>query len=65
MVREDDLLKEAIQDESLLAVTNGLYIKEIYLDLCLDAFILKYTKGRGLLVRTFPEHYMASNSYQG
>ena len=40
-----DWLHEAIQDGSLLAVTDGLYIRELYPNLCLAAFVAKCKKG--------------------
>ena len=62
---EDDWLERAIEDSSLLAVTDGSYIKELYPDLCSAAFIMECTKGRGRLVGAFPEQSMAANAYRG
>ncbi len=56
---------QAIADNSLVAVTNGFYIKEHYPDLCATAFVLECTKGRGRLVRAFAEASAAANAYCG
>jgi len=42
-----DWIVQAIADNSLVAVTDGSYIKEHYLELCSTAFVLECTKGRG------------------
>ena len=60
-----DWIATAITDNSLVAVTDGSYIKEHHPDLCLAAFVLECTKGRGCLVGAFAEDSMAANAYQG
>jgi hypothetical protein len=40
-----DWIAQAISKNSLLAVTNGSYIKEHYPNLCSAAFILECTQG--------------------
>ena len=40
-----DWLAEAIKDNSLVAVTDGSYIQELYPNLCPVAFVLKCSKG--------------------
>ncbi len=40
-----DWLHEAIKDESLLAVTDGSYIRKLYPNLCSAAFVLECNKG--------------------
>jgi hypothetical protein len=42
-----DWVAQAIADNSLVAVTDGSYIKEHYPDLCSVAFVLECTQGRG------------------
>ena len=54
-----------IADNSLVAVTNGSYIKEHYPDLCATAFVLECTKGRGQLVGAFAKASVAANAYCG
>ena len=41
-----DWIAQAIADNSLVAVTDGSYIKEHYPELCSAAFVLECTKGR-------------------
>ena len=62
---DDDWIEEAIADNSLVACTNGSYIRELYPDLCSAAFILECSKGRGRLVGSFPEKTMTANAYRG
>jgi hypothetical protein len=40
-------LHDSIAGGSLVAVTNGLYIREIYPNLCSVAFILDALRGEG------------------
>jgi hypothetical protein len=40
-------VKEAIKDNSLVAVTDGSYMKELYPDMNSCAFILECSKERG------------------
>jgi hypothetical protein len=49
-------LAAAIADNSLVAVTNGSYMKEIYPHINLAAFIFECSKGRGRLWGSFVEH---------
>jgi len=60
-----DWFAQAIADNSLVAVTDGSYIKEHYLELCAAAFVLECTKGRGRLVGAFAEASAAANAYRG
>jgi hypothetical protein len=48
-------LHKAIQDGSLLAVTDGSYIREQYPNLCSAAFVLECKKGQGRLIGSFLE----------
>ncbi len=43
-----DWLHEAIMDGSLLAVTDGSYICELYPNLCSVAFVLKCKKDKDI-----------------
>ena len=45
---DKDWMERAIEDNSLMAVTDGSFIRELYPDLCSAAFILECTKGRVL-----------------
>jgi hypothetical protein len=40
-------LHKAIWDGTLVAVTDGLYIRKLYLNLCSAAFVVECAKGRG------------------
>ena len=62
---DDGWIAEAIADETLMAVSDGSYIKEIYPHLCSAAFILECTRGRGRLIGSFPEKTLAANAYRG
>jgi hypothetical protein len=55
----------AIRDNSLLAVTNESYMRELYPNINPAAFVLKCTKGRGCLMGSFVEHTKDACSYCG
>ncbi len=57
-------LHKAIQDGSLLAVTDGSYIRKQYLNLCSAAFMLECKKGQGRLIGSFLETLQVANAYQ-
>ena len=56
-------LREAIKENTLVAVTYGSYMKELYPDMNSCAFILKCSRGRGRMSGTFSEQTMAACSY--
>jgi hypothetical protein len=58
-------LYEAVEDNTLVGVTDGSYIREICPHLCSAAVILECTKGRGRLVLSFPEQCLQANAYRG
>jgi hypothetical protein len=60
-----DWFAQAIAKSSLVAVTNGSYIKEHYPEQCAAAFMLECTKGRGRLAGAFAEASVAVNAYRG
>jgi hypothetical protein len=60
-----DWLLEAITDGSLLAVTDGSYIRELYPNLCSAAFVLECKKGQGCLIGSFLESLRVANTYRG
>jgi hypothetical protein len=60
-----DWLAQAIADNSLVAVTDGSYIREHHPDLCSAAFVLECPKGRGQLVGALAEALVAANAYRG
>ena len=63
LVGEDNWLEEAIKDGFCLAVNDGFYMKDIYRDLCLAAFVLECSKGRGKFFGSFPEQSVAAGYY--
>jgi hypothetical protein len=58
-------IAQAITAGSLLAVTDGSYIRQLYPHLCLAAFVLECSYGRGRLVGSFKEASKAANAYRG
>jgi hypothetical protein len=58
-------LAEAIDDNSLVTVTDGSYIKEMYPHINSAAFVFECTKGRGRLWGSFVEHTPDAGSYRG
>ena len=58
-------LREAIKENTLVAVTYGSYMKELYPDMNSCAFILKCSRGRGRMSGAFSEQTMAACLYQG
>ena len=55
----------AIEVWTLVAVTDGSYIKERYPHLCSTAFILECSKGSGRMFGSFPECSQGANAYHG
>ena len=60
-----DWLHEAITNGSLMGITDGLYIHEVYPNLCSTAFVLECTKGRGRMIGSFSESLQVANAYRG
>ena len=58
-------IQHSINDGSLVAVTDGSYIRELYPNLCSAAFVLECAKGRGRIVGSFSEQLDLANAYQG
>ena len=54
LVGSDEWIKEAIEGGTLVAVTDGSYIKERYPHFCSAAFILECSKGSGRMFGSFP-----------
>jgi hypothetical protein len=61
----DEWLRDAIAEGTLLAVTDGSYIKELHPELGAAAFILECGRGRGRLVGSFPELSPDAYAYRG
>jgi hypothetical protein len=58
-------IAEAIADDSLLTITDGSYMKELYPNLNSAAFVFECTKGRGHLMGSFVKHTGDTCSYCG
>lgn len=58
-------IHESIADDSLVAVTDGSYIREIYPNLCPAAFVMECSKGRGRIVGSLSEALSVANAYRG
>ena len=65
LVGSDEWIKDAIEGGTLVAVTDGSYIKERYPHLCSAAFILECSKGSRQVFGSFPECSRGANAYQG
>ena len=65
MTGKTNWVAQAISKNSLVAVTEGYYIKEHYPNLCSVAFVLECTQGQGRAIGAFPEASAAANVYQG
>jgi hypothetical protein len=57
-------ISAAVQDGSLVVVTDGSYIKCLYPHLCLATFVLECAKGRGQIIRSFAEATLVANAYR-
>jgi hypothetical protein len=60
-----DWIAQAITAGSLVAITDGSYIRQIYPQLCSAAFVLECAHGRGQLIGLFKEASKAANAYRG
>ena len=56
---------QAIANGTLVAVTNGSYIRELHPDLCSTAFVFECSKGLGRVYGLFLERLSVANAYQG
>jgi hypothetical protein len=58
-------VSKAIKDGSLVVVTDGSYIRQLYPHLCLATFVPECAKGHGRIIRSFSESMPAANAYRG
>ena len=56
VVGGEEWLWESIEANSLVAVTEGSFIKQVYPGLCLACFVLECTQGRGRLIESFAKN---------
>jgi hypothetical protein len=64
-VGKDHWIAEAIEDGTLIAVTDGSYMKDLYPNINSAALVLECTKGRSRLWCSFPEASETACSYRG
>jgi hypothetical protein len=62
--RMEWIVGQSILDGSLVAVTDGSYIRELYPHLCSAAFVLECSKGQGRVIGSFSESLAVANAYQ-
>ncbi len=60
-----DWLQDAIKEGTLVAVTDGLYIRELYPNLCSAVFVLECAKGQGQMIGSFSESLTVATAYRG
>ncbi len=58
-------IHDSIADSLLVAVTDRLYIWEIYPNLCSATFIMECSKVHGRIVGSFLEALLVANAYRG
>jgi hypothetical protein len=58
-------LEHAISVGTLVAVTDGSYICEIYPNLCSASFVLECSKGCGRVFGSFLEALLVANAHRG
>jgi hypothetical protein len=60
-----DWIHLSINKGTLVAVTDGSYMRELYPHLCSAAFVLECGKGRGRITGSFSEGSAVANAYRG
>jgi hypothetical protein len=60
-----DWIAQAIMAGSLVSVTDWSYMRQLYPNLCLAAFVLECSHGSGRLIGLFKEASKAANAYRG
>ena len=60
-----DWISAAIKDSSLVVVPYGSYIRQLYLHLCLAAFVLECSKGHRKLIGSVSEETLVASVYRG
>jgi hypothetical protein len=59
----DSWIAEAITNDSCIAVTDSLFMADLYPQIHTAALVIEYTKGRGRLWCSFPEQAINAGSY--
>ena len=60
-----DWIYEAIREGSLMAVSDGSYIRELYPELCSAAMIMECQRTKKRITLSLSEHCMQANAYRG
>ena len=55
---EVDWIASAIKDSTVIAVTDGSFMEDLFPDVCVVAFILECSRGRGTITGSFTEWIM-------
>jgi hypothetical protein len=58
-------LDKSISEGTLVALTDGSYIRELFPNLCSAAFVIECSKGHGRVVGLFSEALLVANAYLG
>ncbi len=58
-------ISKLITNSTLVAVTDGSYIRELFPNLCSAAFALECSAGHGRIVGSFLELLLVANAYRG
>ena len=58
-------INESITNGTLVAVTDGSYIRELFPNLCSVASVLECSTGRGRIIGSFLESLLVANAYRG
>jgi hypothetical protein len=62
---DDNWMADSIKEGMCIAVTDGSYMKELYTDILLAAFVIECYRGRGRIWGSFPEVSQCACSYRG
>jgi hypothetical protein len=60
-----DWIVSAIRESTVLAVTDGSFMEELFPDVCSAAFILECSEGRGTITGSFTERSEDACAYRG
>ena len=61
----DGWLERAIERRTMVVVTDGSYMREMYPNVCSAAFILECREGSGQIMGSFAEASTHANAYRG
>ena len=65
IVGDDQWIRRAIERGTLVAVTDGSYMREMYSNVCSAAFILESSEGTGRIIGCFSETSTHANAHRG